>query len=121
VVDAVKSWQLGARLRIAKRAARRVMQGSIAWLALRRGSRPRRMARRLGVGAIRYLLARPLLARPARRLLRHFPAIRGRLRMMLLVPAGPYRVHVNVADLSENARAIYAELKVAVARRAGRR
>lgn len=121
MIDAFTSWPLGAPLRIARGVARRFTHGSVAWLTLRPTSRPRRIARRITVAAARSLLARPLLARPARRLLRRFPAIQGRLRMMLLASAGAHRAQIGIADLSEHARGVYAELKVAVARRAGRR
>lgn len=105
------------------RAARWFVHGMWAWLTLKPGSRPRRMARRGVVALARFLLARPRLAEPARRLLQRFPAIEGRMRVMLSAPDA-FRPPVqedakDLSDLSPRARRIYAELRAAIARRDG--
>lgn len=110
---------LGSLLPIGRAAARKLVQGSVAWVTFRPRSRPRRVARRVGIAAGRYLLALPFLALTARQLLRRFPAVRGRCRMMLLRVAEPHQFQL--AGLSAHARGVYSELKAAVARRAGRR
>jgi hypothetical protein len=103
-------------------ASRWFVRGSWAWLNLGRGSRPRRVARRWSVAVASYLLARPRLAQPVRQLLRGFPAIEERFRMILLSPADTQRapiqsVAVALSDLSPRARGVYAELKAAIAKR----
>lgn len=112
-------WRLRPLLLIGRAVARRLVRGSVAWLTFRPGSRPRRVARRVGIAAARYVLALPFLALTARQLLRRFPAVRGRWRMMLLRVAEPHQFQL--AGLSAHARGVYSELKAAVARRAGRR
>jgi hypothetical protein len=54
----------------------------------------------------------------AKPLLRRFPAIEGRLRMMLSSPEGPRRASIpsGLSDLSLHARTVYAELKAAIAK-----
>jgi hypothetical protein len=108
------SWRVGAFPRIARNVASRAW----AWLTLRPGSRPRRIARRWSVVGARYFIARPLLVRPARPLLRRFPAIAARLRMMLLSPEGTRRASIpsSLSDLSSHARGVYTELKAAIAK-----
>jgi hypothetical protein len=108
------SWRVGAFPRIARSLANRAW----AWLPLGPGSHPRRMARRWSVVGARYFIARPLLVRPARQLLRRFPAIAARLRMMLLSPEGTRRASIpsSLSDLSSHARGVYTELKAAFAK-----
>jgi len=97
--------------------------GVWTWITFKPGSRPRRLARHSVVAAITFLVARPRLARPARRLLGLLllpaPAVKKRLVMMFLsADAAPARdKHKNPHDLSPYARNIYAELKAAVATR----
>ena len=52
-----------ATMRFVSIAARWVLRGSWAWITLKPGSRPRRTARKLVGAAVRFVLARPLLAR----------------------------------------------------------
>ena len=108
------SWRVGAFPRI----ARSVASHAWTWLTLRPGSRPRRIARRWSMVGARYFIARPLLVRPARPLLRRFPAIAARLRLMLLSPEGTRRASIpsSLSDLSSHARGVYTELKAAIAK-----
>jgi hypothetical protein len=61
--------------------------------------------------------------RPATLLLRRFPAIEERLRMMLSSSEAARRTFIpsSLADLSPHARSVYAELKAAIARVEARR
>jgi hypothetical protein len=91
--------------------------GTHAWLTLA-GSPLRRMARQGFVLVAHFLLARPRLAQPARRLIRCFPVIRGRVKMILLNPQAPQNKKAPTRPvLSQHARYIYAELKLAMAKR----
>src|SRR5262249_54309480 len=74
------SWRITAPLRDTRRAARWFAHGTWAWLTVKRGSRPRRIAARGVVLAVRFCYARPPLANVARRALRWFPTIEARLR-----------------------------------------
>lgn len=117
---ACASWRIAGPLRSAGGAARWLVRGLWGWLFFRPGSRPRRVARRLSVATARYLLAQPGLALPARRLLRFFPAIQKRLRVMLLAPTSsrraPFYDVQGPSDLSLRARDVYVQLKAAVAK-----
>ncbi len=114
------SWRIAAALLSAGDAMGWFVHRSFAWLFFRPGSRPRRAVRRRAVATARYVLAEPRLALPARRLLRLFPAIQRRVRVMLLAPATSHRApFYNVqgpSDLSLRARDVYAKLKAAVAK-----
>jgi len=76
------------------------------------------MARRSSVVVARYFIARPRLIRLTKPLLRRFPAIEERLRMMLSSPEGARRASLpsSLSDLSPHARTVYAELKAAIAK-----
>jgi hypothetical protein len=56
--------------------------------------------------------------RPAKPLLRRFPAIEERLRMMLSSSEAARRASIpsSLSDLSLHARTVYAELKAAIAK-----
>ena len=117
-VCAFVSRNIGASFRGAGRGARWLVRGSWAWISVRPGTRPRRMARRSGLAAARYLLAKPQLARPIRWLLRRSPTIEQRFRMLLRSPADAHRATVQtVSDIPARARNVYAELKAAIAKR----
>jgi SAM-dependent methyltransferase len=82
-IHASRSWPITAPLRRASQAMRWCARGAWAWLTLRPGCRPRRVARRSAVAVGRFLRARPRRARPASYLLRLLPAIEERCRTML--------------------------------------
>lgn len=109
---------VGAFLRIARSVASWLVCRTWAWLTLRPGSRPRRIARQSSVVLARYFIARPHLVRPVKPLLRRFPEIEERLRMMLSSPEGARRASIpsSLSDLSPHARTVYAELKAAIAK-----
>ena len=109
---------VGRYLRIARSAGNSLKRSTWAWLTFKPGSPPRRMARRSSVVLARYFLARPVLMRPAKPLLRRFPAIEERLRMMLSSSEAARRASIpsSLSDLSLHARTVYAELKAAMAK-----
>jgi glycosyltransferase involved in cell wall biosynthesis/SAM-dependent methyltransferase len=74
------SWRITEPLRDTRRATRWFAHGTRAWLTLKPGSRPKRIAARGVVLAARFCRARPPLANVARRALRWFPTIEARLR-----------------------------------------
>jgi FkbM family methyltransferase len=93
-----KSFRITAPLRNASRAARWFMRGSIPWLTLRPGSRPRRVTRRL-----RMML---------------FPTDRSRTEISDPVQDTPddnIPALASPTNISSSARSVYAELKAAIA------
>ena len=114
----VVSSRVGGSLRIARSVASGLACSTLAWLTMRLSSPARRIARRSSVIVGRYFIARPRLMQRAKPLLRRFPAIEGRLRMMLSSPEGPRRASIpsSLSDLSPHARSVYAELKAAIAK-----
>ena len=78
------SWRLTAPLRFVRRCLNFLVLGSWAWLTLRPGSRPRRVARRLVVGLAGRLSPHRRLTALAKHLLGSFPAVEARLRGMVL-------------------------------------
>ena len=68
----------------AKRSVGWFLRGAWAWLTLKPGSRPRRMAWPILAGLAGRLVAHPLLADLLRRLLVRFPRLRERLRASIL-------------------------------------
>jgi len=106
-------------------AAHRLLQGVLAWLTLRPGSHPRRVARRGIVVVARFLLARPRLGQQAKFLLRFFPTIEARLRMMpFRMPAQNFVEHhpdlESRPHLPRRARYVYSQLKALIASGEGR-
>ena len=77
------SWRLTAPLRFVRRCLNFLVLGSWAWLTLRPGSRPRRVARRLVVGLAGRLSPHRRLTALAKHLLSSFPALEARLRAVL--------------------------------------
>ena len=63
--------------------SRWLAHGVRAWVALKPGSRPRRVARRAVIGLAGYVKGRPRLANGARTILRRFPAVRNRLQAVV--------------------------------------
>jgi glycosyltransferase involved in cell wall biosynthesis len=78
-VHASTSWRATAPLRFIKRALKRLASGSWAWITLRPGSRPRRVARRAFVNFADYLTVRPRIAALARQGLAYFTWLETRL------------------------------------------
>ena len=77
------SWRLTAPLRFVRRCLNFLLLGSWAWLTLRPGSRPRRVARRLVLGLAGRLSPHRRLTALAKHLLGSFPALEARLRAVL--------------------------------------
>ena len=115
-----KSFRITAPLRSASRAARWFVRGSWAWLTLRPGSRPRRVALRL-----------QMMLSPIDRFRTEIPDL-GQDNHHKTMPANTsptttlkiFRGNHNteaLTDLSSSARSVYAELKVAIALHEGNR
>jgi O-antigen chain-terminating methyltransferase len=94
---------LTSSLRVASGGARRWGQGAWAWLTLRPGSRPRRVARVLLMRSATIVRAHPRLAAGANSVLRRFPAIHDRLRHSLR-PAGRTSVPRGLSRRGEEIR-----------------
>jgi len=110
------SSRIAAPLHYVKGAVRRLARGSSALLAFKPVTRLRGAARKLAIAVANYLLARPYLAGPAKRVLRRLPAVAGRFRIMLHASPRRLPVPIALADLSQHARQIYFQLKAAVAK-----
>ncbi|WP_421873076.1 FkbM family methyltransferase [Nitratireductor rhodophyticola] len=115
------SWRITAPLRALSSHVRWFMRGSWAWLTLKPGSRPRRLASTILVKAARFVLSRPKLARPVKQLLQRMPVLDRRLRA-LIVPSpsllsGLPVVVRDVGDLSPKGRGIYEKLSTAIEER----
>jgi FkbM family methyltransferase len=80
------SWRIAAPLRCTKRVARSFMCGARAWVTLKRGSRPMRIAARCVVGAVRFCSTRPLLETMLRQTLRWLPAA-VKTRLQRIIPS----------------------------------
>jgi hypothetical protein len=84
------SMSIGGDLRNINGASRWFVRGARAWITLRPGSRPHRLAQKIVLNAAAFVLARPLLAATARGLLRGFPFLmpaRGKIRSALFSSA----------------------------------
>lgn len=115
-IHASASWQITRPLRFASRIVRWLSQGTWAYVTLKPGARPRRVARRKMATLAYAIRTNPLLEKIARRILHHLPAgIKSKLWLMashappLVADSPPLRI----ADLSPRAREIHAMLKVA--------
>ncbi|WP_207230949.1 FkbM family methyltransferase [Bradyrhizobium sp. Leo121] len=92
-VHASTSWKITAPLRGVKNGvsaagrfgarSRSLAHGVRAWVTLKSGSRPRRVAQRAVTGLAGYVKGRPYLANGARSILRRFPAVRIRLQAVV--------------------------------------
>ena len=115
-----RSWRFMAPLRLLKRSVDWLAAGTYAWVTLKPGSRPRRMARHGAYRLASFLRARPRLARPVRYLLHRFPDMECRVRQILGTmpgsPTRPWPRSNELQELSPRARQIYAELKTAIER-----
>ncbi len=83
------------------------------WLTFRRGTRPRRIARRIVLKSSRYVLARPLLRKPAHTVVRQAPLVERHLRQ-LVNPRFP------VVELGRRGREVQELLLAAQERRASK-
>jgi len=113
----------------AKTAAEGPLSGKGHWLAVlasRRLMAPLHAASGVAIGSLaRFVLARPILARSARKLLQRFPRLRARLgsasinltsiNSTMAMPEHIDRWRVaDASALSPRAQAIYAQLKIAI-------
>ena len=77
-----RSWRITAPLRSAASSMRWFVRGSVAWLTLKPGSRPRRIARMFIKRLINWALLRPRVKVRVLSLLKHFPRIMTFLKRM---------------------------------------
>jgi FkbM family methyltransferase len=116
-IYASTSWRITAPLRSASRTARWFARGSRAWLTLRPGSRPRRVARRLRITLFS--------ADSSREDIQNF--VEDNHIEIILANTSPTTTQTTVhntealTDLSSSARSVYAELKAAIALHEGSR
>jgi SAM-dependent methyltransferase len=93
------SWRVTAGLHALSRGSRRrqqrlhrMAQGIRAWVTLRPGTRPRRVARHLIVALARFIVGHHRLVMPAKYIFERLPvALRLRLRQIVRSPASPLR------------------------------
>ncbi|MFC6486747.1 methyltransferase domain-containing protein [Nitratireductor sp. GCM10026969] len=119
-VYASTSWRITAPLRAVSEWGRWFVNGSRAWLTLKPGTRPRRVARALIVRLERFVLARPWSAAGAKWLLRRLPPpLETRLRRTVRPPAPAPVIQQEgeqvLPSLSPRARQVHAMLKTALA------
>lgn len=74
---------IGRGTRLRGRAVTRLFDGAVAWLTLKPGSRPRRVARRVLAGVAERLGAHPRLADAVRTILARSPRIQRRLAVAI--------------------------------------
>ncbi|OZB74078.1 MAG: hypothetical protein B7X37_06805 [Halothiobacillus sp. 14-55-98] len=115
-----RSWKLTKPLRLAGKFARWFVRGSIAWLAFKPGSRPRRVIRSALIKAMAVVQARPRLKRFVLKVLNRFPRLKQRLWNMRIQhdpvsqPTTAPMTHTLEAELSPRAQKIYHDLKAAI-------
>ena len=93
--------------------ARRYARVGWNWLTFRRGTRPRRIARRWVLRAASYTLARPALRLPAHAVVRQAPLIERHLRLLVNPRSVPF-------ELGRRGREVQALLDAASAKRAAK-
>ncbi len=115
------SWRITAPLRTLADSTKWLVRGSWAWLTLKPGSRPRRVAKPILVKSARYVLARPKLARPLKRALQRMPVLDKRLRVIIASTPSFFASLPNagnsIEDLSPRGRAIHRQLSEAIEKR----
>lgn len=124
-VHSSTSWRLTAPLRAFKRKAASPLEGIWAWITLKPGSRPRRVARKALTGLADWLRARPRLRSALINRLRRYPALFERFRRMaraqrLASGASPSAEmfsgggSAQFADLSPDAKMLYRRLRLSI-------
>lgn len=109
-----RSWRMTRPIRGVGYAARWFSAGTMAWIAFKPGSRPRRILRAATISLSQHALRRPVLAGPARFFVSILPlSIRDRLRS--IVQSNPISVKElqplhELDDLSKRARTFYLAL-----------
>ncbi|WP_135211580.1 glycosyltransferase [Vitreimonas flagellata] len=83
------SWRLTAPMRFAKNLARLVTRGGWAWLTMRPGVRPRRIARYGVLSMSNMVLRRPILRTVLRPVLNLLPPLKRRMVAIVLHDRGP--------------------------------
>ena len=126
---ASRSWRVTAPLRQTSRFVRWFVYGSVAWLTLQPGSRPRRVARSGLIWAINKVRAHPILKTRALRVLNKFPSLEQRLRRINFAQSSvssasqtlssPSGRHEDTVILSPRARQIYSDINEAIKKRDG--
>ena len=126
---ASRSWRVTAPLRQTSRFVRWFVYGSVAWLTLQPGSRPRRVARSGLIWAINKVSAHPILKTRALRVLNKFPSLEQRLRRINFAQSSvssasqtlssPSGRHEDTVILSPRARQIYSDINEAIKKRDG--
>ena len=124
-----RTWRMTAPLRWVMDKVKWFMRGSVAWITLRPGSRPRRTARLALMHLRNWVLKRPRAKDRVLRILRRFPPLELRLKRMMhhanpiqgVRPAAPFiagdvPTEGSLEHFSPRARKIYADLKSAMAR-----
>ena len=103
-------------MKIGSSRVRRWGQGAWAWARLRPGTRPRRVVRAMIVRSATILRAHPRVAAGLNGALRRFPAIHGRLRL-IVHSAGRTSAPI---DLSRHGKEVRSALAAALERHARR-
>lgn len=119
-IYASHSWQVTKPLRLVAHGLRWFLRGSIAWLTLAPGSRPRRVAAKIFLGLINFVLVSPGRKAFALKILTNFPRVVTRLRSLThhgLVTEPVYPSTDNIDKLSTSADKIYQDLISEIERR----
>ena len=123
-----RTWLMTAPLRWVMDKVKWFVRGSLAWITLRPGSRPRRTAKLALMHLCNWVLKRPRAKARVLRILRRFPRLKLWLKRLYhtnpiqgvqsTAPfiAGDVPIEEPLKHLSPRARKIYADLKSAMAR-----
>lgn len=98
------SWRVTAPLRLVRRGVHYGIHGSWAWLTLRPGSRPRRVARHAVVAIIESIRVRPGAFRLAKRLSPLFPDLTSKLRAAVQSERSPQTWRLSLPPSVERAK-----------------